>query len=65
MDKLYAIIDIETTGGQARGNKITEIAILNIDGDKIVDKFSTLLNPEKFIPHQWGAYHRRARSNRE
>ena len=46
---MYAIIDIETTGLSPQRNKITEIAIFIHDGDKIVDKFSTLINPECFI----------------
>ena len=49
--KKYAIIDIETTGGSPQRDKITEIAILIHDGNKIVDEFVTLINPERFIPH--------------
>lgn len=48
--KKYSIIDIETTGGSRDGNKITEIAIINLDGDDIVEEFSTLINPERNIP---------------
>jgi DNA polymerase-3 subunit epsilon len=47
---MYAIVDIETTGGSAGNEKITEIAIITHDGKKIVDRYSTLLNPEKPIP---------------
>ncbi len=46
----YAIIDIETTGGQATRDKITEIAIVLHNGNHIVDTFSTLINPERSIP---------------
>lgn len=46
----YAIIDIETTGGQATRDKITEIAIVLHNGNQIVDTFSTLINPERSIP---------------
>lgn len=49
---MYAIIDVETTGGAARYERITEIAIVLHDGEKVVDTFSTLLNPEKSIPWQ-------------
>src|SRR5574343_1912434 len=49
---MYAIIDIETTGGNPDRSKITEIAIILHDGDKIVDEFSTLINPECSIPYQ-------------
>ncbi len=47
---MYAIIDVETTGGQARFERITEIAVVLHDGEKVVDSFSTLLNPERSIP---------------
>jgi len=46
----YAIIDIETTGGSPLAEKITEIAIFVHDGEKIVDEYSTLINPERRIP---------------
>lgn len=46
----YAIVDIETTGGNASGSRITEIAILIHDGEKIIERFETLVNPEKEIP---------------
>jgi len=47
---LYAIIDIETTGQSAGRGKITEIAIFVHDGVEVVDSFSTLVNPECYIP---------------
>jgi DNA polymerase III subunit epsilon len=47
---LYAIIDIETTGNTYRSGKITEIAIFVHDGLGIVDSFSSLINPECYIP---------------
>jgi DNA polymerase-3 subunit epsilon len=46
---LYAIIDIETTGGQFNEEGITEIAIYKFDGGEIVDQFISLVNPEKPI----------------
>lgn len=46
----FAIIDIETTGGSAERDRITEIAILIHDGNRIVDEFTSLVNPETFIP---------------
>lgn len=42
----FAIIDIETTGGNSVRNKITEVAIYIHDGEKIVDQFISLVNPE-------------------
>ena len=47
---MYAIIDIETTGQSAGKGKITEIAIFVHNGTEVVDSFSTLVNPECYIP---------------
>jgi DNA polymerase-3 subunit epsilon len=47
---LYAIVDIETTGGYAAANGITEIAVFISDGKKILNRFHTLLNPVYTIP---------------
>lgn len=46
----YAIVDIETTGGNASGSRITEIAIIIHDGTSITNRFETLINPQKEIP---------------
>lgn len=47
---LYTIVDIETTGNGYKGSKITEISIFVFDGKKIVDEFTSLVNPEQNIP---------------
>jgi DNA polymerase-3 subunit epsilon len=47
---MYAIIDIETTGLNARKDRITEIAVYIHDGEKIVESFESLVNPECRIP---------------
>jgi len=46
---MYAILDIETTGGKYNEEGITEIAIYRFDGHKIVDQFASLVNPERDI----------------
>ncbi len=46
---MYAILDIETTGGRYNEEGITEIAIYKFDGKNIVDQFISLVNPEKTI----------------
>lgn len=46
---IYAILDIETTGGKYNQEGITEIAIHKFDGHQVVDKFISLVNPEKDI----------------
>ena len=48
---MYAIVDIETTGGSATRSRITEIAIYLHDGSKVVDEFQTLINPCREIPY--------------
>ncbi|MBD3581898.1 exonuclease domain-containing protein [Flavobacterium selenitireducens] len=50
MKSQYAIVDIETTGGNASGSRITEIAIAIHDGIKVIDRWETLVNPQKEIP---------------
>ena len=47
---LYAVIDVETTGLSAKTEKITEIAIYIHNGERIIEEFSTLINPETKIP---------------
>ncbi|MBO2545675.1 GIY-YIG nuclease family protein [Salegentibacter sp. BDJ18] len=46
---MYAVVDIETTGGKYNEEGITEIAIYKFDGLKVVDQFISLVNPEKPI----------------
>lgn len=47
---MYAIVDIETTGGHAAANGITEIAVYIHDGTRVVKHFETLINPQQNIP---------------
>ena len=46
----FAVVDIETTGGFASGNGITEISIQIHDGNAVVDQFDSLVNPQAYIP---------------
>ncbi|MCM4157786.1 exonuclease domain-containing protein [Gramella sp. AN32] len=46
---MYAILDIETTGGKYNEEGVTEIAIYKFDGHKVVDQFISLVNPEQPI----------------
>lgn len=46
----YVIVDIETTGGSPKESKITEISMFKHDGEKIIDEFTTLINPGMKIP---------------
>lgn len=47
---MYAIVDIETTGGYANGNGITEIAIVLHNGKEVEGCFHSLVNPYMTIP---------------
>lgn len=47
---MYAVVDIETTGGFASGNRITELCIQVYDGVSVVRTFETLINPRQEIP---------------
>lgn len=53
---MYAIVDIETTGTYAAAHSITEISIHVFDGNKVVEKFETLVNPKQPIPHYIQAF---------
>lgn len=46
----FSLIDVETTGGGISGNRITEICIASMEGDKVISKFTSLVNPECDIP---------------
>jgi len=48
---MYAVVDIETTGGDGHNHRITEIAVYRTDGQKEIDHFTTLVNPCKSIPY--------------
>ncbi|WP_418498751.1 exonuclease domain-containing protein [Flagellimonas sp.] len=46
---MYAILDIESTGGKYNEEGIMEIAIYRFDGHQVVDQFICLINPEREI----------------
>ena len=46
---MYAIVDIETTGGKYNEEGITEIALYQHNGQKVTDQFISLVNPERPI----------------
>jgi DNA polymerase III subunit epsilon len=47
---VYAIVDIETTGGIAGRHRITEIAVVLHNGTEVTGTYQTLVNPEQDIP---------------
>ena len=49
--KLYAIVDIETTGTFSDRGGITEIAIVVTNGTEVLETYETLVNPNANIPY--------------
>lgn len=47
---MYAIVDIETTGGFSSHNRIIEIAVVFHDGNQITGHYERLLDPQCPIP---------------
>ena len=50
IDTTYCVLDLETTGFSPKLEKITEIGIMKVLNGKVIDSFSTFVNPEKPIP---------------
>jgi len=48
-DAPYVVFDLETTGSSAGKGKITELGALKLSGGRVVDRFSTLVNPGRPI----------------
>ena len=49
-DRDTVFVGIETTGGNANRDRITEIAIITMRKGKLVSEWSTLVNPLTYIP---------------
>lgn len=48
--RVYAVIDVETTGGTAGNDRITEIGLVKLQYGQEIARFSTLINPQRRIP---------------
>ncbi len=46
----YVVVDIETTGGNNSYNRITEIGMVKLIAGEEVDRYQTLINPQRRIP---------------
>jgi DNA polymerase III epsilon subunit family exonuclease len=53
----YAVVDVETTGFSPVNDRIVEVACVVVDGEKIVDRWSSLVNPGIAIPAYATAIH--------
>jgi DNA polymerase III subunit epsilon len=45
----FVVVDLETTGGSAGGDAITEVGAVKICGGEVLGEFHTLVNPERAI----------------
>lgn len=46
----FCVVDLETTGGSPGRSKVTEIGAVRIEGMRISDRFTTLVDPGRPIP---------------
>ena len=49
-DHLFAVVDLETTGGLPKRDRIIEVGIVLTDGKKILKQYNTLIDPQRSIP---------------
>ncbi len=49
-EQLYVVVDVETTGGRGEHHRVTEIGAVKMQNGRIIDRFATLLNPQRSIP---------------
>ena len=49
-DQAYVVVDVETTGGRGDQHRVTEIGAVKVRNGAVVDRFQTLLNPQRTIP---------------
>jgi DNA polymerase-3 subunit epsilon len=48
--QVYVVVDVETTGGRGENHRVTEIGAVKVQNGHVVDRFQTLLNPQRSIP---------------
>jgi DNA polymerase III epsilon subunit family exonuclease len=53
----FCVIDVETTGFSPASDRIVEIGCAEVDGDQVVSRWSTLVNPGRPIPSEATAIH--------
>ena len=46
----YVVVDIETTGGRGQQDRITEIGMVKVVNNQVVDQWQSLINPQRHIP---------------
>ena len=48
--QVYVVVDVETTGGRGDSHRVTEIGAVKLRDGEVIDRFQTLLNPQRSIP---------------
>jgi len=48
----YTVIDLETTGVSVNSSEIIEVSAVKVRNGKVENTFSTLVKPERRIPHE-------------
>ncbi|MBV2129024.1 exonuclease domain-containing protein [Arsukibacterium indicum] len=49
-NRIYVVLDVETTGGKAANDRVIEIGAVKVQAGEVLDTFSTLINPQRYIP---------------
>jgi len=49
-NQTYVVVDVETTGGRSGLHRVTEIGAVKVRGGKVIDEWSSLINPQRSIP---------------
>jgi DNA polymerase III epsilon subunit family exonuclease len=57
-DLPWAVIDVETTGFHPSYAKIVELAVVRMQSGKVIAQWSSLINPQIFIPHEVSRIHK-------
>ena len=53
----FAVIDVETTGLDPKTDRVVEIACLRVRGGRVIERFSSLVDPGRAIPRRASAIH--------
>lgn len=51
-NQLYVVVDIETTGGSLPYHRITELGAVKMRNGEVIEKYQTLVNPERWISRE-------------
>ncbi len=49
-DTTFVVVDLETTGGSAENDAVTEIGAVKVRGGEVIGEFATLVDPGRDIP---------------